>query len=371
MTGGGADARFERSVGRWLRAYPRRWRTARAAEVTAVLADLAEPGAHRLDLRSGLGLVRAGWATRWREHPPLLPWLGYRLLDRRLPVRYRPWVRDDIAGALLMLRTQWPFAGYLLFAATRDDGRWGFLLMLVAIAFVVSVLMDGSRRRSASVKHMTLRPGEEPDPLSIVPGWVYRARLRAVDAMPVVTVVLVAGALAGLGAAAFAPRRVVVSGCDGDPGCISVDGGPVGVRLELAVGVLLLLVGVALVPLVRRRLARRLPGADQPCRWLVRVTWRHRVGAAAVVASAGGWAAAEASGRLVLLSTPATLVCCLLSPGAVAACRLLRARPDLTGVAAVDVRRVALTGRAPRVDTWAPGYVPAAVPQVEAVGGAA
>lgn len=362
MSGVGGDPNFERSVGRWLRAYPRRWRAARAAEVTAVLADLAEPGATRLDVRSGVGLVRAGWATRWREHPPLLPWLGYRLLDRRLPVRYRPWVRDDIAGALLMVRTQWLLAGYLLFVATRDDGRLGFTLMLVAIVFVLCVLMDGTRRRSAMVKHMALRPGEQPDSMAIVHGWVYRPRFRAVSLMPLVSTLLGVAAVAGTVAAGFAHRRLVVSRCGDDFGCTSIDGGPVGeVRVELIAAVVALVVGVALVPVVRGRLTRVLPGPEQTCRWPVEVTWRHWAGTAVLVLCIGAWAAAEASGHLVLLSTPATLISCLAAPGSVAAWRLLRARPDLRDVAGVDVRRVAVTGRAPKVDTWMPGYVPAVV----------
>ncbi|CAN5168667.1 hypothetical protein BH11ACT1_BH11ACT1_16650 [soil metagenome] len=70
----------------------------RAAEVTAVLADIAGPGARRLDVAAAFGLVRGGWATRWREHPPLRVYLGYRLYDRPIPVEYREWARDDIEG---------------------------------------------------------------------------------------------------------------------------------------------------------------------------------------------------------------------------------------------------------------------------------
>lgn len=78
-----------RSVSRRLRAHPRRRRLVRADEVTALLADPAPTGARRLDVRSGLGLLRGGWATRWREHPPMVPWLASAVLDRRLPPRYR------------------------------------------------------------------------------------------------------------------------------------------------------------------------------------------------------------------------------------------------------------------------------------------
>ena len=62
---------LERSVVFWLRVYPLRWRAARSAEVAAVLADLASPAPRRLHARAAIGLVRGGWATRWREHPPL------------------------------------------------------------------------------------------------------------------------------------------------------------------------------------------------------------------------------------------------------------------------------------------------------------
>jgi hypothetical protein len=169
-------------------------------------------------------------------------------------------------------------------------------------------------------------------------------------------------------AAAFAHRRVVVSRCDDGFACTSIDGGPVGeVRVELIAAAVALLVGVALVPVVLRRLARVLPGPEQTCRWPVEVTWRHRAGASALALGVGGWAAAEASGHLVLMSTPATLISCLAAPGSIAAWWLLGARPDLSRVAGVDVRRVAVTGRAPKVDTWMPGYVPAVVEASEAI----
>ncbi len=97
--------RYERSARFWLRAYPRRWRELHGDEALAVLLDLApEPddgGAPRgIGAREAWGLVRAGWALRWREHPPLGRWLLYRSLDLRLPARYWWWVADDIHGAL-------------------------------------------------------------------------------------------------------------------------------------------------------------------------------------------------------------------------------------------------------------------------------
>ena len=114
---------FERSVAFWLHAYPRRWRGARAAEVTVVLADLAAPGARLLSLRAALALVAGGWATRWREHPSFWPWLGYCLVQRRLPAEFDDWVRDERTGLLTGLRTSAvPFAGFVLLAAGVEGG---------------------------------------------------------------------------------------------------------------------------------------------------------------------------------------------------------------------------------------------------------
>jgi len=91
---------LDRSAAFWLRAFPRRWRAERTAEVAEVLADLAPVGATRLDLRTATGLVRAGWAVRWRQRPPVGAFLRYRLLGRRPSRAYDGWLRDDLEGAL-------------------------------------------------------------------------------------------------------------------------------------------------------------------------------------------------------------------------------------------------------------------------------
>lgn len=91
---------LDRSAAFWLRAYPRCWRTERAAEVVDVLTDLAPVGASRLDVRTAVSLVRSGWATRWRQRPSFGAFLVYRLTDRRPAPRYDGWLRDDIEGAL-------------------------------------------------------------------------------------------------------------------------------------------------------------------------------------------------------------------------------------------------------------------------------
>lgn len=114
----GGTSRYERSARFWLRAYPRRWRDLHGEEALAVLLDLAgptvppAPGSDHarsprwVGVREAVGLVRAGWGLRWREHPPLGRWLLYRLFDARLPATYWWWVADDLHGALYPWRSK-------------------------------------------------------------------------------------------------------------------------------------------------------------------------------------------------------------------------------------------------------------------------
>lgn len=95
----------ERTARMWLRAYPRRWRHAYGEDLVGTLLDLAGPGARTVRVRDGVSVVRAGWSLRWREHPPLLPWLGYRFFEMRLPARYRYWVMDDLLDRFYTART--------------------------------------------------------------------------------------------------------------------------------------------------------------------------------------------------------------------------------------------------------------------------
>jgi len=95
----------ERTARLWLRAYPRRWRYAYGEDLVGTLLDLAGPDARTVRVRDGVSVVRAGWSLRWREHPPLLPWLGYRLFEMRLPARYRYWVMDDLLDRFYTART--------------------------------------------------------------------------------------------------------------------------------------------------------------------------------------------------------------------------------------------------------------------------
>ena len=165
---------FDRSVAFWLRAYPRRWRAARTAEITAVLTDLAEPGARRLDARAAAGLVRGGWATRRREHPPLGMWVRYYAFapgrTSRLPSQFDGWVRDERTGALTLVR-----ACSLLFlamcgiltgieAAARGFGRISTTSMAVWAVWLAIAVWQApvvGRRRHARIAAYFPRP---PDP---------------------------------------------------------------------------------------------------------------------------------------------------------------------------------------------------------------
>lgn len=95
---------FDLSARLWLRAYPRRWRATYGRDLLGMLVDVAPERARMVPVREGLAVLRAGWSLRWREHPPFWPWLGYRVLERRLPERYRYWVIDDLLGPLYEAR---------------------------------------------------------------------------------------------------------------------------------------------------------------------------------------------------------------------------------------------------------------------------
>src|SRR5690606_35070768 len=107
------DDAFERSARRWRRAYPLWWRERRGGELLGVLEELADDGARRLDLRTGLSLVRGGWATRVRHRPPWHRVVLYRLGFTRLPAQFRWWAAQDIQGRFFPLREMTPLIGML------------------------------------------------------------------------------------------------------------------------------------------------------------------------------------------------------------------------------------------------------------------
>lgn len=100
------ESKLERSARLWMRAYPRRWRLSFGDDLVAVLHDVTAPGTQRVPMREAAEIVRAGWALRWREHPPFWRSAGYRVLGIRLPDEYRFWVMDDLLGPLHGFRSQ-------------------------------------------------------------------------------------------------------------------------------------------------------------------------------------------------------------------------------------------------------------------------
>ncbi|MBO3101972.1 hypothetical protein [Cellulomonas fengjieae] len=325
------DPRFERSVQCWLRAYPRRWRSQRADEVTAVLADLADPGATRLDARTATGLVLAGWRTRARTRPPLPALLAYRVADRRLPARYRGWVRDDVEGALFSLRAAlaalWGVGLVLVVQALGADEvavPWDLVAVFLLVA-VLGMALHGPRwRRKHARKHLVPDEEEELTADSLMFGWIMRDRLTARRSTGMLTLGL---AVAGVVTAPHAPPAVL------------------GVAL---------LTGALLAVLARLRLRRAVAGRPpQPARRLVRPTVRH------VVLTAAGVAVASVGtswlGRPDVLSVAALAVL----PGMVVTWHAARSGP--ADLALVDVLTIAVTGAPPPVDTFREGLVPALV----------
>ncbi len=174
------DQRFERSVRRWLWAYPRRWRMARADEVVGTLAEMAPPGATRLGWRDGLGLVLNGWATTRRMRPPLRVRLAFRLSIGTVPWRYRGWVADEIAR---------PWSGVealLVFGAVMAVSRVAFglgdvfsMTWWIVYTGLLLATPHERRQRQAASRYLVPRTGDTPTPWDQKPGWVYRDRLVA------------------------------------------------------------------------------------------------------------------------------------------------------------------------------------------------
>ncbi len=350
----------------WMRAYPRRWRAARGAELLGVVVDLAGPGARRLGARAVVDLVRGGWATRWREHPPLHAWVQYRIFRRRIPSAYRPWALDDIDGLWFPVRELVPLGLANLVPAWTSMDRWGWVYGLLAAAYVPMLVLPGVRRDRARVKHLAPDPGEVVREGSLV---AYPRPVRRVTAHATLraTVLLVAvGAMVSVVTAAAAPRAVVdlranvVSHRDGVEMTPEVGIGPDG-QVRPAVWAVLVgaLVLGAILALVlgrgaRRRLDRlggQLP--PQPNRLVCSLSMFARAelavwGAGVVVL---GWF--ELSGRYVLLlSVGVGVVALALLPLAVRMLALVdRSQPP--GLTARDLWQITVHGRTPAVD--APG----------------
>lgn len=354
------DPAFARSVTRWLRAYPRRWRVTRAAEVTDLLADLAPPDARRLDLRSGLGLVRAGWATRWREHPPPLPYLRYLVLDRPLDPRYRAWVLDDVEGPWFAARRVLGVTALLVVAVVvwplllGDEPSLAFTRTFVVMMLLNLALWARRWQERAVTRQLVVQPGDVVTASSRLPGLVARPRLAArpwVSAALTLAVVLLVGNAVLL---ARAPERLVVTRCSG--ACVEADLVPASLLVPaLAVGAAAL-AGLALTGLAARRLRRWQPVA-QPYRWVVRLspTGGARLTALLLAFVVHAVVQPELAG---LVALPLATASAAALPVLLVAQRLVRAGAT-PATAGIDVVR-ALAGRRDAADRPVDGHVPAA-----------
>jgi len=354
----GVSPAFASSVAFWARAYPRRWRATRAAELLGLLADLAEPGARRLDARSALDLLRGGWATRLRERPPFGPWLLYRLFGARSLQDHRPWVADDVAGLLFAARQSLPAVWMLVVIdlGRALDGRQrlteGVLFWVVVAAVLAFDVLVGSTRRYAIERHLVVRPGERVTAGTWVRVKGPRRRVTAGSALPWAAGAAVAGLVAGAAAVAAAPQtiRVTPNGAGAGPG-FTWSGGDVP-RMSL-VGALLVaaVAGALLAGLVSTRLRRAQMVSVQPDRILHRLDAQNGLAVVLGVTALGAVATAEILGVLPLaISVVVGVVAAVLAPPAVIAWSTVRRTAAADDAALVDVLRLGLLGRAARVD---------------------
>ncbi|MCL3863153.1 hypothetical protein [Actinotalea sp. K2] len=356
----GPDPRFGRSVRLWMRAYPRRWRAARGAELEGLLVDLAAPGSRRLDARAVVDLVRGGWATRWREHPPLGRWLLYRCLDRRLPERYRPWAADDIDGFWYVLRVNLAGLSLVLpFLVTLElvGGEpllppVSFLWVLLATNLLSMAVWPEGRRRQARVRQLAPRLGEPLVEGSLVPAAVPGSRASARSVLPWAVGLLTVVAATSVVSAFVAPKVLHVVLDPDHPGAWQNVVGPIGGYRGVGVVVLVcaLLLGLLGGVLTGRRLDRlvdRCP--EQPHRYLRRISTQGVVVTAvwSGAALALGWF--EVTGRLVLGAGIALgALSLVLLPGAWIALRFCQG-PRAADLADRDVWHIAMRGTAPGV----------------------
>lgn len=361
--GGGADGarngrattRFERSARFWLHAYPRRWRRDRGDEVAGVLLELAGAGAgvtppegtrvldRGIGARAAFDLVRHGWATRLREHPPLLRWIAYMAVDLRLPPRYRGWAADEIDGAFYAARHAWPSWALVAWMVSRGLAPWPFALVLAALALLPLLPFTGRRRASARERHLVALPGEPLVHGAYVAMGEPRRRRPASWAAPrVLTLDLVAIA-AGVATLLLAPHA---------PTAAPVD------RRSVALGVVALagLVAALANRGARGALATRIGDLPvQPHRVVEVPGLRRRLALLANPAAIVGLAVVEIlATRTALLSPLLALVAAIHLPRALAMATAARRvgyrAPDGSPLAWADLSTLAATRRPPRPD---------------------
>ena len=355
---------FARSVRLWLRAYPTRWRAVRGEEMLGVLRDLAGPGATRLTLREGLGLVRAGWATRWRSGPPVRTRLAYRYLDRRIPAAHREWARDDIAGRWYSLRkVLWTFGVIaplmwvprLVLHGWPDLPAVVFLLMVVCVPAAVDVIAPagGQYRKQATNRHLAPAPGEPLVPGGLARGCIPRRRIRALPGTDLTVATLAVGALLWGSAALLAHRGVAAVPCAADNAlsCTEFTSAPWHPGWWALCAVAAVVLGSLAAVRARRRIHRFMPDRSaQPARVLGPARVPATVAWFVVIGGPITWVAwLEATGRMVALASPLlALVCLFALPGALAVRRSARQGP--ADLALTDLWRMGVDGMPVRAD---------------------
>lgn len=357
---------FERSARFWLRAYPVRWRAVRGDELVGVLRDLAGPDATRLPLREGLGLLRAGWATRWRDGPPLRTRLAYRWLDTPIPPRYREWARDDIDGRWFhtrrLLRSLGPFLVALWgIPVALGDPPIDLMPGLVVLAAILPVTLwfdllrparDPYRTRAVN-RHLIPRAGEPTT--GFVQTWGTRPRVGARLGTTLACVALGLGAALWTAVALVAPRGPAIVSCPPEPDslvCVTLGSSPWHLQRWVALGAVAVVLGLVLAQRAGRRTARLLDRRPvQPYRVVVNRAPGLVTLLALVVPLAGWQAWLEATGQWVAVVSPwAAAVCLLMLPGALVAARVARRGPS--DLALVDLWQIGVRGRTPHVDPW-------------------
>ncbi|MCG2798108.1 MAG: hypothetical protein L6367_06150, partial [Cellulomonas sp.] len=357
---------FERSTRFWLRAYPVRWRAVRGDELLGVLRDLAGPDATRLPLREGLGLVRAGWATRWREGPPLRTRLAYRWLERPIPPRYREWARDDIDGRWydtrrMLLAPLGIFVIFWLVPVLRGRTSDLFFVLLWAMILPVTLWFDLLRpvrdpyRTRAVNRHLMPRAGEPRTATQFGQTWGTRPRLGARLGTTLACLVLGLGAALWTTVALVAPRGPAIVGCPPEPdslACFTFGSASWHPQRWAAVAAVAVVVGLLLAYRAGGRAARLLSERPaQPYRALANRAPGLLTVLALVIPLAGWQAWLEVTGHWATLIAPgAAATCLLMLPGALVAHRVARHGPS--DLALVDLWQIGVHGRAPQVDTW-------------------
>ena len=108
-----------------LHAFPRRFRTERAAEIEATFHEAALAGElHPYGPHALADVVTAGWRERARSHPPFGVYVKYRMFGGRLEPRWHAWMLDDVCGLFSLRRVlwvAWPLAIALLVSSVHSS----------------------------------------------------------------------------------------------------------------------------------------------------------------------------------------------------------------------------------------------------------